>query len=342
MRETYRGYNCCGCSQPYATGCADAHTEERLPLAERIRIGIDLGGTKIEGRAFSREGRELDRVRIATPKGDYAGTVNAIAEVAEQLERQTGSRGTVGVGIPGTVVRSTGLVKNANSTWLNGMPLEKDVERRMGRQVRFSNDANCLAVSEATDGAAAEFSVVFAVILGTGCGGGVSIHKQVHAGPNGLGGEWGHNPLPLQHEDEYPGPVCYCGRRGCLELWISGSGLERDYLGMTAQQRTGPEIVALSEAGDAEAEVCLERLEDRIARGFAGLVHILDPDAIVIGGGLSRLDRLYRNLPRLLSRYTFGGPVETPILKAVHGDASGVRGAAWLWPLDASDDLLSR
>ena len=308
-------------------------------MAERIRIGIDLGGTKIEGRAFDRAGHELDRVRIATPKGDYAGTVNAIAEVAELLEQRRGARGTVGVGIPGTIVRSTGLVKNANSTWLNGMPLEADVERRMGRQVRFSNDANCLAVSEATDGAAAAHGVVFAVILGTGCGGGVSIHKEVHAGPNGLGGEWGHNPLPLQTAAEWPGPVCYCGRRGCLELWISGSGLERDYLQATGTVRTGPEIVALSEAGDAEGEASLERLEDRIARGFAGLVHVLDPDAIVIGGGLSRLDRLYRNIPGLLSRYTFGGAVETPILKAVHGDASGVRGAAWLWPLDASDAL---
>ena len=311
-------------------------------MADRIRIGIDLGGTKIEGRAFDRGGHELHRVRIATPKGDYAGTVNAIAEVAEALEAETGARGTIGVGIPGTIVRSTGLVKNANSTWLNGMPLEVDVERRMGRQVRFSNDANCLAVSEATDGAAAAYGVVFGVILGTGCGGGLSIHKQVHAGPNGLGGEWGHNPLPLQRPEEYPGPACYCGRRGCLELWISGSGLERDYLETAGVRLSGPEIVALSEAGDPAGEASLERLEDRIARGFAGLVHILDPDAIVIGGGLSRLDRLYRRLPELLSQYTFGGPVETPILKAVHGDASGVRGAAWLWPPDADDAVVSR
>ena len=315
------------------------HGRGRQHLADRIRIGIDLGGTKIEGRAFDRGGHELDRVRIATPKGDYPGTVNAIADVAETLEARNGARGTVGVGIPGTIVRSTGLVKNANSIWLNGMPLGADVQKRMGRLVRFSNDANCLAVSEATDGAAAAYGVVFAVILGTGCGGGVSIHKGVHAGPNGLGGEWGHNPLPLQTPAEYPGPLCYCGRRGCLELWISGSGLERDYLEATGVRRTGPEIVALSETGDPEGEASLERLEDRIARGFAGLVHTLDPDAIVIGGGLSRLDRLYRNLPSLLSKYTFGGPVETPILKAVHGDASGVRGAAWLWPLDASDAL---
>lgn len=305
--------------------------------ASGIRIGIDLGGTKIEGRAFDATGHELDRIRIATPRGDYPGTIEAIASTAEALETRSGQRGTIGVGIPGTVVRSTGHVKNANSTWLNGMPLERDLSARLGREVRCANDANCLAISEAIDGAAAGYPVVFGVILGTGCGGGLAIEGRVHNGPNGLAGEWGHNPLPLQRPGEWPGPDCYCGRKGCLERWISGSGLELDFASVTGRSLRGPEIVALSEQGDPEAEAALQRLEDRIARGLAGVVHILDPDAFVIGGGLSKLARLYQNLPVLLSQYTFGGPVETPILQAVHGDASGVRGAAWLWPVLASD-----
>ncbi len=300
-------------------------------MSEGIRIGVDLGGTKIEGRAFFQQGKELDRIRVATPKGSYPGTVEAIAEVVEALESRAGSHGTVGVGIPGTVVRSTGLVKNANSTWLNGMPLQRDLSKRLGREVRCANDANCLAISEAIDGAAAGYSVVFGVIVGTGCGGGLAIEQRVHNGPNGVAGEWGHNPLPLQTAEEWPGPICYCGRHGCIEQWISGSGLERDFHVVTGRKLIGPEIVALSEQGDAEAMQALDRLEDRMARSLAGLVHVLDPDVFVLGGGLSRLDRLYVNLPPLLSKYTFGGPVETPIVKAVHGDASGVRGAAWLW-----------
>lgn len=301
-------------------------------MSQNIRIGIDLGGTKIEGRAFDREGLELDRIRVATPKGSYPGTIEAIAEVTESLETRNSSKGSVGVGIPGTIVRSTGLVKNANSTWLNGMPLEKDLSKRLDREVRCANDANCLAISEAIDGAAAGYPVVFGVILGTGCGGGVSIEQRVHDGPNGVAGEWGHNPLPRPTAEEWPGPLCYCGRYGCIEKWISGSGLERDFLAVTGRALHGPEIVALSEQGDPEAVAAMNRLEDRIARSLATVVHILDPDAFVIGGGLSRLDRLYKNLPGLLSQHTFGGPVDTPILKAVHGDASGVRGAAWLWP----------
>ena len=303
-------------------------------MATRIRIGIDLGGTKIEGRAFSLEGEELDRIRASTPKENYPGTINSIAEVAEALEARARGQATIGVGIPGTVVRSTGLVKNANSTWLNGRSIEKDLSTRLGREVRCANDANCLAISEAIDGAAKGYAVVFGVILGTGCGGGVALQGHVHNGPNGLAGEWGHNPLPLQVAEEWPGPVCYCGRRGCIEMWISGTGLERDFLNVTGRPLRGPQIVEMSESGDAAAMAAIDRLEDRIARAFAGLVHVLDPDAIVIGGGLSRLDRLYRHLPALLSTYTFGGPVETPILKAMHGDASGVRGAAWLWPAD--------
>ena len=307
-------------------------------MAQRIRIGIDLGGTKIEGRAFTLSGTELDRIRVATPKGSYPGTVEAIAETVEALESRAGSTGTVGVGIPGTVVRSSGLVKNANSTWLNGMPLEHDLSERLRREVRCANDANCLAISEAIDGAGKGYPVVFGVIVGTGCGGGVAFEGKLHNGPNGVAGEWGHNPLPLQAVSEWPGPECYCGRRGCIERWISGSGLERDFLETTGNPLHGPEIVALSEQGDVAAMAAMDRLEDRMARSLAGVVHVLDPDAFVLGGGLAKLDRLYRNLPALLSRYTFGGPVGTPILQAVHGDASGVRGAAWLWPVHADAD----
>lgn len=304
--------------------------------ATTIRIGIDLGGTKIEGRAFDMAGHELDRLRVATPKGDYPGTIDAIASTAEALESRLGLFGSVGVGIPGTVVRSTGLVKNANSTWLNGMPLERDLTTRMGRPVLCANDANCLAISEAIDGAAAGFPVVFGVILGTGCGGGVAIAGHVQNGPNGIAGEWGHNPLPWPGPDEFPGPLCYCGKHGCMEKWISGSGLEQDFLRTTGRPLHGAEIVALSEQGDPEAEAALQRLEDRIARGLCTVLHVLDPDAFVFGGGLSKLERIYRNVPKLMPKYMFGGgPFETPLLQAMHGDASGVRGAAWLWPADA-------
>lgn len=307
-------------------------------MASKIRIGIDLGGTKIEGRAFDAEGNELDRLRVPTPRGDYEGTLAAIGDVATSLETRTGSKGLVGVGMPGTIIRATGLVKNANSTWLNGQPLERDLLRVTGREIRCANDANCLAISEATDGAAAGYPVVFGVILGTGCGGGVSLNGQVHAGPNGLAGEWGHNPLPRPTVDELPAPLCYCGHTNCMELWLSGSGLERDYKHVTGKTLRGPEIVAASEAGDAEAEATMQRWENRVARGFASIINLLDPDAIVIGGGLSNLDRLYKNIPAMLPDLVFGGgQVDTPILKAVHGDASGVRGAAWLWPKEALD-----
>ncbi len=302
-------------------------------MTQGIRIGIDLGGTKIEGRVFNADNQELDRLRVSTPREDYVGTVEAIAEVATALEVRVGGSGSIGVGIPGSIVRATGLVKNSNSTWLNGMPLEDDLTRRLRRPVRCANDANCLAVSEATDGAGAGYPVVFGVILGTGCGGGVAINARVHSGPNGIGGEWGHNTLPMEHPNEFPGPDCYCGQRGCMEEWVSGTGLENDYFRITGKQLRGPEIVQLSEAGDTEAEAALARLEDRLARGLSNVMNTLDPDCFVIGGGLSRLDRLYTNLPSLIARYTFGKGCETPIHKAIHGDASGVRGAAWLWPL---------
>ncbi len=308
-----------------------------------MRIGIDLGGTKIEGLALNEAGEELARLRIPTPQHDYAATVQAIVSVVHDLERRTGGirsdreTASVGVGIPGTIVRATGLVKNANSTWLNGRPFEQDLSTALGRPVRCANDANCLAVSEATDGAAAGARVVFAVILGTGCGGGVAVNSHVHVGPNGVAGEWGHNPLPWATEDELPGAHCYCGQFGCIETWISGTGLARDHNNVnppdSGRKLTGPEIVAAAEAGDAAAEASMVRLEGRIGRSLASVVNLLDPDVIVIGGGLSKLDRIYKHVPPLIPQHMFGGgALATPVLKAMHGDASGVRGAAWLWP----------
>jgi fructokinase len=298
-----------------------------------MRIGIDLGGTKIEALGMDESGAELRRIRIATPREDYEGTVRAIVGLVHQVEAELGERGSVGVGIPGTVIRQTGLVKNANSTWLNGMPLERDLASSLGRPVRCANDANCFTVSEATDGAAAGFDVVFGVIIGTGCGGGISVKGEVHAGPNGLAGEWGHTQLPWQNATERPALPCYCGRTNCLEKWIAGPGLEGDYERTVGVRKKGSEIVAAAAAGEAEAEAALVRYEDRLARGLAQVLDVLDPDAIVLGGGLSNLGRLYDGrLPLQIAKYTFGGGCETPVLKNRHGDSSGVRGAAWLWP----------
>ena len=297
-----------------------------------MRIGVDLGGTKIEALALSPEGQELMRHRVDTPRGDYDGTVAAIAGLVRRLEAETGETGSVGMGIPGTL-RRDGRVKNANSTWLNGRELQVDVSRVLGREVRVANDANCLAVSEATDGAGAGQGVVFAVILGTGCGGGVALGGRVHAGGNGVAGEWGHVPLPWAREDELPGPECYCGRRGCLEQWVSGPAVARDHLQHTGVGVTAREIAAAAETGDAGARATLERLEDRLGRGLAMMVNVLDPDVIVVGGGLSRVGRIYDNVPGIMRSYVFGGEFDTPVVPARFGDSSGVRGAAWLWPL---------
>jgi fructokinase len=298
----------------------------------QMRIGIDLGGTKIEALAIDDEGTELARHRIDTPRDDYAATIKAIAGLVRRLEEETGSTGTVGAGIPGTISRITGVVKNSNSTWLNGRPLDRDLNVALGREVRLANDANCFAVSEATDGAAAGKHVVFGVILGTGCGGGVAIGGRVHEGPNGVAGEWGHNPLPWPSPEEYPGPACYCGKRGCLEMWVSGTGIALDYKTVTGKMRTTPEIVADFEAGDQKAVAAMERFEDRLARGLAQVINVLDPDVIVIGGGVSKVKHLYQALPKRLPAYVFGGEAVTPLLPAKYGDSSGVRGAAWLWP----------
>lgn len=314
-----------------------------------MRIGVDLGGTKIEALAMNDTGQELARQRVETPRGDYPGTLEAIARLVERVQAEAGGGvATVGMGIPGTVRAGDGLVKNANSVWLNGMPLGADLSRRLEREVRVQNDANCLAVSEATDGAATDGAatdgaatdgaaagcrVVFAVILGTGCGGGVAVDGKVHAGPNGIAGEWGHNPLPWPTPEEYPGPLCYCGRRGCLEKWVSGTGIADDHLRVTGKSLTTLEI---AQSDDAEAKATLDRFEDRLARGLAGMVHVLDPEVIVVGGGVSRIARLYRNVPALVRGYSFGGDFDTPIVPARFGDSSGVRGAAWLWPLSGS------
>jgi len=297
-----------------------------------MRIGVDVGGTKIEAIALDADGRELKRVRVPTPRGDYAGTVATVKALVGELETATKSVGSVGVGIPGTVVAATGLVKNANSTWLNGMPLEHDLSVALEREVRCANDANCFAVSEATDGAGQGFSVVFGVIMGTGCGGGIAVNGKVMNGRNGVTGEWGHTPLPWATADELPGPQCYCGKRGCLEKWISGTGLEEDFARVSGRSFLGEEIVKAAAGGDADAEAALLRLEDRLARGLAVVVNILDPDVIVIGGGLSKLERLYTGgVAARLSGLMFGGGGTTPIVRNVHGDSSGVRGAAWLW-----------
>jgi fructokinase len=298
-----------------------------------IRIGVDLGGTKIEFVALEGGGRELHRHRIATPRFDYEGTVQAIKEAVEGIEKELGRTATVGVGIPGTVSTKTGLVKNANSTWLNGKPFDKDLSRALGREVRCANDANCLAVSEATDGAGAGKHVVFAVILGTGCGGGIAVDGRVHSGLNGVAGEWGHNTLPWMRAEEYPGPACYCGRNGCIETWVSGTGLEADYERATKISLKGPEIIARSAAGEPAALAALERLEDRLTRGLAQVINLIDPDVIVMGGGVSQIPQLYQNVPARLKEYVFGKEADTPVVPAKHGDASGVRGAAWLWPL---------
>ena len=292
-----------------------------------VRIGIDVGGTKIEGIALGADGEELARQRVATPRGDYEMTLAAIASLVRGLEGN--QRATVGVGIPGTPSPLHGLVKNANSTWLIGRPLSHDLERVLERPVRLANDANCFALSEATDGAAAGADVVFGVILGTGCGGGVVVRGHVLTGPNALAGEWGHNPLPSPRDDERPGPPCYCGKQGCLEVFLSGPALARDYAD-AGGDRIDAEAIAARAVNEPLADRILARYEERLARSLTTVINLLDPDVIVLGGGVSNIDRLYRNVPPMLE--PFGGePPRTRLVKAAHGDSSGVRGAAWLW-----------
>lgn len=300
-----------------------------------MRIGIDLGGTKTEVIALSEAGEQRFRHRLPTPRNDYQQTIETIATLVAMAEKATGQTGTVGIGIPGSISPYTGVVKNANSTWLNGQPFDKDLSARLQRDVRLANDANCLAVSEAVDGAAAGAQTVFAVIIGTGCGAGVALNGRAHIGGNGTAGEWGHNPLPWMDEDElrYREEVpCYCGKQGCIETFISGTGFATDYHCLSGNPLKGSEIIRLVEEQNALAELALSRYERRLAKSLAHVVNILDPDVFVLGGGMSNIDRLYKTIPPLIKQFVFGGECETPVRKALHGDSSGVRGAAWLWP----------
>ncbi len=296
-----------------------------------MRIGIDLGGTKIEGIALADDGRALQRRRIPAPRGSYDDSVRAVAGLVASLEREVNQRGTVGIGIPGAVSPASGLIKNANSTWLIGRPLAQDLSRTLGRPVRLANDANCFALSEATDGAGAGAGVVFGVIIGTGTGGGVVVDGRVLGGANAIAGEWGHNPLPAPLDDERPGPACYCGRTGCIETFLSGPGVSRDYAASGGGDLNAAEIAARAAAGEPRATATLARYEDRFARAIASIINVLDPDVIVLGGGLSKIERLYANVPAIWSSHVFSDRVDTRLVRATHGDASGVRGAAWLW-----------
>jgi fructokinase len=293
------------------------------------RIGIDLGGTKAEIAALARDGSVKLRTRVPTPHG-YEAIVTTLAGLVRQVEAEIGGAATVGVGIPGSISPASGLVRNANSGILNGHPLDRDLSTALGREVRVANDANCFALSEAVDGAAAGREVVFGVIIGTGCGGGVVVGGRVLNGHNGVGGEWGHNPLPWPSAEEVPGIRCWCGQYGCLETVLAGPSLARDCDGPGAHDASGLPARAL--AGDAKAQAALDRHADRLARALASVINLLDPDAIVLGGGLSNMEHLYQDIPRLLPRHVFSDVMTTPVLRNLHGDSSGVRGAAWLWP----------
>lgn len=304
-----------------------------------MRIGIDLGGTKIEGVVMGKDASILARQRIATPGGDYVATVQACAGLVASLERELGQAGlNVGFGTPGAISRISGRMKNCSSTCLNGQALQQDLERALGRAVRIANDADCMALSEAIDGAAAGAAVVFGVILGTGVGGGIVVNGRLLNGPNAIAGEWGHNPLPWPRPewDEIPGPLNYDGRHGAIESWLSGESMAADHRRVNGAALRGEEIVARAGAGDEGCEATLARYEDRLARALAHVINLIDPDVIVLGGGLSRLQRLYRNVPALWGQWVFSDSVETRLVPAMHGDSSGVRGAAWLWPVGES------
>jgi fructokinase len=299
-----------------------------------MRIGIDLGGTKIEGIVLGADGAIRERLRVPTPQGSYEESVAAIAGIVDDLEKRAGRKCRVGLAHPGAISPATGLIKNANSTRLNGRPLKADLEHALGREVRLANDANCLAISEASDGAAAGCGIVFGVILGTGVGGGVVVDGKGLVGAQAIAGEWGHNPLPLPHDDERPGLNCYCGRQGCIETWLSGPRVRTQFAQRTGRDLEATAIADAARAGDAEAATQIELYCDRLARSLAGIVNVLDPHAIVLGGGLSKIEQLYVRVPQLWSRYIFSEPesITTKLLPPKYGDSSGVRGAAWLWP----------
>ncbi len=306
---------------------ARARPEARLGA----RLGIDLGGTKIAGVVLGADGARLAQARVPAPQGDYGATVRAVADLVLRLEGETGRPCTVGVGMPGSLSPATGLVRNANSHWLNGHPFGAALSDRLGREVRVANDADCLAVSEATDGAGAGAKVVWAIILGTGVGSGIALDGRLHPGRNGIAGEWGHGPLPAPRDDERPGPACYCGRRGCVETWISGPGLAADHARRHGGSLKAEAVVEAARVGDAAARASLSLHLDRLGRAAAQVVNLLDPDVIVIGGGLSRIPELIAGLPEAMRPHIFSDAIDTPVRASLHGDDSGVRGAAWLW-----------
>jgi len=296
-----------------------------------IRLGIDLGGTKIEVIALDRNGKEVLRHRVQTPQGDYQTILRTIAELVQQTETELGEQGTIGIGMPGAISRATGLLKNSNSVCLNGQPILQDVQTLLGRPVCISNDANCFALSESRDGAASGASVVFGVIVGTGTGAGVVVNGRILTGQNAIAGEWGHNPLPWPRDEERPGPDCYCGRCGCIETFLSGPGMSRDHEIVTGEKSEPESIVERASQGDVLAEATLQRYEDRMARSLAHVINILDPEVVVLGGGMSNIARLYQNVSRRWGEYVFSDRVDTRLVAPKHKDSSGVRGAAWLW-----------
>ncbi len=296
-----------------------------------MRIGIDLGGTKIEGIALGDDGEECYRKRVPTPAGDYFATLQTIKTLVDDIESSLGASGSVGIGTPGAISPATGLLKNSNSVCMNGKPVYDDLCRLLQRDIRMANDANCFALSEATDGAAAGREVVFGVIIGTGTGAGIVVNGRVLTGPNAIAGEWGHNPLPWPQDQERPGAACYCGKKGCIETWLSGPGMSRAYLEAGGQAVEASKIVALAGDGDSLAQQCLNDYEDRMARSLAHVINILDPDAIILGGDMSNIPSLYTRIPQLWEQYVFSDHVDTQLLAPKYGDSSGVRGAAWLW-----------
>jgi len=297
-----------------------------------MRIGIDLGGTKIEAICLAADGQEIARQRMASPQGGYQATIQAIVDLVGQIEQSEHPEASIGMGIPGTISPASGLVKNANSTWLIGKPLHEDLSAALGRPVKLANDANCFALSESVDGAGKDASIVFGVILGTGVGGGVVIKGDIISGPNSIAGEWGHNPLPWMAEDERPGAACYCGKTGCIETFLNGAGLSNDY---GSKSKTAEEIAALADQGDDAATLAISLYAERLARALASVINVIDPDIIVLGGGLSNIEKLYELVPSLWQKWAFSDELSTRLVKNQHGDSSGVRGAAWLWPKEA-------
>src|SRR6185437_2095270 len=301
-----------------------------------MQIGIDLGGTKTEAIALSDDGREISRKRLPTPQGDYRAIMQTVADLVGAIEQASGARGTIGIGTPGSLSPKTGLMRNSNSTVLNGRPFDRDLAEFLGRPIRIANDANCFALSEAIDGAASHAATVFGVILGTGVGGGLVIDRKLLVGHNGVAGEWGHNAVPFAIEPDMPPRPCFCGKVNCIETFLSGGALAKDHLARTGKTFQAEEIATLSAKGDAEAAHSLAIYTDRLAQALAAVINVVDPDAIVLGGGVSNITSLYSELPPLLDRYAFSDGVTTKVLRAVHGDSSGVRGAAWLWPQEAA------